>query len=170
VGCGYNLRGLTIVHRCPECECPALQSYLFAISGGEQWRRLPNGVFLLDMLKVRTTLTSLLGCEANAIRFVATCIVQSSKKAGNRSDAAPVMSAIALRDMIRAVALAHFGDASGARAGLRDLRLERSEDVGRIVAALVESGLFTAAEGETPAEFNDMFTLDSLFPETKELT
>lgn len=169
MGCGYNLRGLTIVHRCPECERPALQSYLFAISGGEQWRRLGNGVFLLDRQKVRKTLTALLGCDANAIRFVATCIVQSSKEGGTRSDAPPVMSASALRDKIRAVALAHFGDASGARAGLRDLRLERSEDVGRIVAALVESGLVTAAEGETPSNFDDMFTVESLFPETREL-
>ena len=166
MGCGYNLRGLTIIHRCPECERPALQSYLVAVSGAEQWRRLGNGVFLLDAQKVRTTLTALLGCEANAIRFVATCIVQASKEAGNRSNAPPVMSASALRDMIQAVALAHFGDASGARVGLRDLGLERSEDVGRIVAALIESGLVTAAEGQTPSDFDDMFTLDSLFPET----
>ena len=76
------------------------------------------------------------------------------------------MTARALRDMIRALALAHFGDASRARAGLEELGLARSEDVGRIVAALVESGLVTAAEGESPSDFHGMFTTASLFPET----
>ena len=168
LGCGYNLRGLTIVHRCPECELPALRSYLFTISGGDRWRRLPNGTLLLDMRKVSSVLTELLACDANAIRFVATCIVQASKEAGNPSDVPPLMSARRLRDMIRAVALAHFGDAAQARAGLQNLGLERSEDVGRIVAALIESGLFNAADEESPSDFDGMFTLDTLFPETTE--
>jgi len=164
VRCGYNLRGLTIVHRCPECECPALRSYLFAISGGESWRRLPNGL-LLNAPKVRSTLAALLGCDANAIRFVSTCIAQASREAGNPSDAPAVMSATALRDMIHAIGLAHFGGPGEAREGLRELGLNRSEDVGRIVSALVEAGLVVAGEGESPSDFHGMFTVDDLFPQ-----
>ena len=165
LGCSYNLRGLTIVHRCPECDHPALRSYLLAISGGEPWRRLPGGRLVLDMGKVRSTLSAATGYPANAIRFVATCIVQASRVGGDPSDAPPVMCARPLRDMIRAVAIAHFGAAERARAGLRDLGLERSEDVGCIVAALVEAGLVTAADGESPSDFEGLFTLETLIPD-----
>ena len=166
--CGYNLRGLTVTHRCPECELPALRSYLVALSGGQRWRRMADGTVVLNARKAMEVLTALLGCEANAIRFVGRCIHHASEERTGSSNVKLVVSAKDLCAAIREFALTYFGSVTDARAGLRNLGLTRSEDVGRIVAALVEAGMVSASEGESPSELKGVFTLDTLFPDATE--
>jgi uncharacterized repeat protein (TIGR04138 family) len=108
-------------------------------------------------------LTGLLGYDADAIRFVRTCIHRASEERAGSSNVRPVVSAKHLCEAVPRFALEYFGNATDARAGLHEMGLTRSEDVGRIVAALVEAGLLNASEGDSPSDFRGVFTLDSLF-------
>lgn len=123
---------------------------------------------MLSERRTMDVLTALLRCDANAIRFVRTCIHQGSERQGTGSGGRPVVSAKEVCDAVPKLALVYFGDVSGARAGLRDWGLARSEDVGRIFAALVEAGLVSPPEGGSPSDFRGVFELDTLFPGTTE--
>jgi uncharacterized repeat protein (TIGR04138 family) len=162
-GCGYNLRGLTVVHRCPECERPALRAYVISQSAIAGVTRTGGERALVDERRAFGILAALLGCDANAVRFVRTSASLASRANGGRADAADYVSATALCQAVRTLAVTHFGSAAGALTGLRELGLSRGEDVGRIVAALVEAGFLHPAPESSRSEFNGLFTLDTLF-------
>ena len=75
----------------------------------------------------------------------------------------PGIDAKLLCRSIRAYALFRYGSRDDAVATLRFWRIERGEDLGEIVAALVEGGLLQASENESPHDFAGLFTLNELF-------
>jgi uncharacterized repeat protein (TIGR04138 family) len=165
VRCGYNLRGLTVMHRCPECEHPALRSYLAEVAGLPIKDR--RGDRLLSARRSRIAIAELLGVSVESIVFVQSCIFHASR---GIKDKRPKTHATAkmVCDAVRPIGVAHFGDEPRARKGMQTLKLSRSEDIGRIVAALVEAGLAEANEDDSPVDFAGQFTLESLFPTTEQ--
>jgi uncharacterized repeat protein (TIGR04138 family) len=67
------------------------------------------------------------------------------------------------RDVCRAIAAiapAYFGGRAEAFETLSGWDIRRGEDVGRVVAALVDAGLLLASEEDTPASFEGAFELE----------
>ena len=160
--CGYNLRSLPVTHRCPECEFPVLRSYLAVVAA------IPNPVgrkpLGISDRKAIHFLADLLGCHVHAVTFVRACVDIAWRGSGAPEGRVPHASAKLVCAAVRDLALAHFGGPTRAGERLRDLQLLRSEDVGRVVAALVEAGLVSPSEHDSPADFHGVFTLETLFP------
>jgi uncharacterized repeat protein (TIGR04138 family) len=162
--CGYNLRGLTIVHRCPECEFPAFRSY-FSKTAAMPVKR-PNGDAMISPRRALPVLADLMQVKPEAIALVAACVTRASqivpKPTGRRSHASAKLVCEVLRD----VTLKQNGSEKNARQHLSALGLETGESVGRIVAGLVEAGIVGANENDCPSDFDGLFTLDTLFTDT----
>jgi uncharacterized repeat protein (TIGR04138 family) len=62
----------------------------------------------------------------------------------------------------------YFNDAAEARELLSEWKLTTSEDVGRIVFAMVEAGLLRTAPEDSVRDFDGLFTLDALLVAPKE--
>lgn len=163
--CGYNLRTLAITARCPECGFPALRAFM--VHQVDPQRQLPLQAALPHPLSLQV-LARLLQRNADAVTFVLT-----AKDFGNRNNRGggglrqhpPGINARALCKAIADYALYRYGNRADALATLRFWRIERSEDVGQIVATLVEGGLLTPSQEDSPQDFAGVFTLENLFPD-----
>ena len=162
--CGYNLRTLEITARCPECGFPNLRTYIAAEAG------VAPDVPLNATAVARTAmlvLARLLGRNVDAIHFVASAyrFALRNRPASRGLFATPAsVSAADLCSAIADYALYHDGNRRDAVDTLRFWRIEGGEDVGQIVAGLVEAGLVQPAEGESPADFVGRFKLYELLP------
>ena len=79
------------------------------------------------------------------------------------ASAARVTRHVTGRDVCRAIATiapAYFGGRAKAFETLSGWGIRRGEDVGRVVAALVDAGLLLASEEDTPASFEGAFELE----------
>ena len=153
VQCAYNLRGLTPYLACPECGRPVretIRTVLGTVEGrpAEFVQELHHNV--LDMAAARS------GYPTDAFSFVIDVIACS---AGTGSH----VGARAICDSVREYALEYFNDAEEATELLAAWKLNRSEDVGRVVYALVESGLLTDGPEDRLEHFDSLFMLDTLF-------
>jgi len=165
--CGYNLRGLTFDHNCPECGIPALKSVRFQMK--HRWRDTPEGIAQRE--KSRAALQK--AVEANrhryppdafifvldSMRFAAFC------QAENREGAIP-WTDVGARSVCRALreyARLSCGGEDGATLTLAALAIQSSDDVGNIVYAMVDSGRLAATESDDPSQFVGLFTLENLY-------
>ena len=167
--CGYNLRTLAVIARCPECGYPVLRSLIAFEAGADQ--KAPNPRDPLQSQRVyRTaliTLARLLHRNADSIEFV---ILAHRHARQRRTSSIPPLFRprpvhLAAADLCRACAeyaLERFGNRDDALATFRFWHLERGEDVGEIVAALVEAGLMTAGPSDSPADFHGVCPLADL--------
>jgi uncharacterized repeat protein (TIGR04138 family) len=65
---------------------------------------------------------------------------------------------------LREYALVLFDeDADEARAALKDWNIRSSEDVGKIIFAMIKSGFILPSEGDNLKDFDSIFSLDTLF-------
>jgi uncharacterized repeat protein (TIGR04138 family) len=159
VGCEYNLRGLGVDQRCPECGAPIVQT-LRRILGIV---RPETGAWIRDALV--TVENQRLGavavkadCTVDAVRFLLHAFqVAKGQAGGGRVTAGHVC------DGVRDWANRYFNDTDEAKELLAEWRIACSEDVGRIVFAMVELGHMRAEDGETIRDFDGLFTLDTLF-------
>ncbi|MDQ3440527.1 MAG: hypothetical protein M3478_09280 [Planctomycetota bacterium] len=155
--CRYNLRGLTLDHRCPECGEPVARSVRIAIrlpvpKDGEQSAAQRQ---LIDQLRAAAEIA---GCPADA----AVLVFLASRYARERNPALD-WSARAICAAIRDYTKYAFGGEDGAVLELASRTIRSSEDVGRIVFAMVEAGIFRAGVDDSPDDFQGLFTLEDLF-------
>jgi uncharacterized repeat protein (TIGR04138 family) len=158
--CRYNLRGLTLDDRCPECGELVASSVRLTV-------RLPrpnDGAHaagqreLIDRLHATAEIA---GCPGDAVMLV----FLAMQYVGQR-DGAHDLSARAICAAVRDYTKYAFGGEGGAIVELASRTIHRSEDVGRIVFAMVEAQVFRASDGDSPDQFQDLFTLDTLFTAT----
>jgi uncharacterized repeat protein (TIGR04138 family) len=64
---------------------------------------------------------------------------------------------------VREWAMSYFNDADEAKELLSEWGVRSSEDVGRIIFAMVEVGLARAQTDDRIEQFDELFTLDDLF-------
>jgi uncharacterized repeat protein (TIGR04138 family) len=162
--CEYNVRTLAVTARCPECGFPVLRSFIAAEAGAARGE-------LHDAERVGRTalrvLSRLLRRNVDAIRFV---LLVHQYAMRNGEPATPRLlprrrdvSATELCHRLVEYALDHYGNADDALSTLRFWGVERSEDLGAVVAGLVEAGLMTPGEHDCPADFAGVCDFSDLF-------
>ena len=155
--CGYNLRGLTFDHHCPECGMPVVESIRLIVGDPkpctpEQAQMLEKGRELLNLAAQDSPF------PREAFLFVA----KSVRYAVILAKGPEVTS----RDICRAfrdLAKYMLGGPNKATLTLADWGFTGSEDVGEVLFRMVETGRIQVSEGDSVEQFNDVFTLDNLF-------
>ena len=154
--CGYNLRSLTPGQECPECGTAIMETLkqaarglLRGATGGPEFYRRA----LIAPAAERS------GCTVDGVLFVADAMTQALRDRGARVTAADVCRGV------HSYTHHYFNDAEEARDLLTEWKVCRSEDVGRVVFALIDAGLVEALPGESSRDFENRFTLETLLEE-----
>jgi 2-amino-4-hydroxy-6-hydroxymethyldihydropteridine diphosphokinase len=163
VGCGYDLRGLPARHVCPECGRPTTDSLR-----PERFEPpMPvesDDPFAGDVRLVRSHVAGVArecGCAQQAVLLVLDAIaIANAKSADDRG--AKRVNAGALVASLRKLALELFdGDSDMAAAKLEAWGVKRSEDVGRIVTALIGARRLKPSAADRAEDFNGLFEIST---------
>ena len=144
--CGYNLRGLTTAHDCPECGESAMRTLRWA------GRDLSRRAMAFQIAQAS-------GYPIDAVLIVHDAVAHTLATAfdkGRHTTARDVC------DGFLAFAHAYFHDAAEAADLLSEWKLNRSEDVGRIVWAMVNAGVLKQSPDDAPEDFDGLFTPDDV--------
>ena len=170
--CRYDLFGLPAQGDCPECGNSVFRSALVAA------RNLPDAGDLHHAPASRVPFAFIreqLGYPIDAFLFVSdftgiawegTILASLASRQKVRHARAAEYGA-GLREFrtgLRDFALNYFGDAPTATAALAAWGVRDSADFGRIVFHLVFAGAVKVSEEDSLADFNNLFTLATLFP------
>jgi uncharacterized repeat protein (TIGR04138 family) len=153
--CGYNLRGLRFDGNCPECGEEITRTLGLISTVREQAKEI-------EYRKARSVLVPVAkaaGVAVDAVHFFLDAWRMAFRRGLNPSTAADVC------EVVRDHALAYFNDVEEARELLADWGIRRSEDLGRIVFALVDAGMLRAEPGESVRDFDGLFMLETLLSE-----
>jgi uncharacterized repeat protein (TIGR04138 family) len=158
VHCGYNLRSLTFDHNCPECGRPVLESVRLVMKRMPPRTPQERKAWEDDAAQLRAAIKGS-GYPPDAFVFVigATRYAFLTKAVGASITARDVC------DAVRDYARLRLGGAHAATLRLSDWKIFRSEDVGRIIFRMVETGRLRASPEDSPEQFNGLFTLETLF-------
>ena len=155
MSCGYNLRGLAINGRCPECAKPVIDSVRDAERAGES---IESHLYRQIMQPVAEKA----GYTVDAVMFVADAMKKVAQRAAATRGPRSHVNAREVCDGLRELAMSYFNDADEARELLAEWGIRRSEDVGAIVFALVASGHGAKSDADQQSDFDGLFTLDTL--------
>jgi uncharacterized repeat protein (TIGR04138 family) len=158
VKCGYDLHGLPGDTRCPECGTPVL------------WTAMQLARMLTEDVDgdpadhpsrqpfnfVRETL----GYPIDAFLFVLDALRIAVEQNQKQPRPSPPVRAAALCEVAQELAFKYFGSESEARAVFLDWNIRTSDDLGRIVWAMVRGGVMHAQPGDTPEQFNGLFDIE----------
>ena len=154
--CGYNLRGLTSGHDCPECGHPVMESLEWAAQfSPEEW----EAGELLSRAQA-FPIAQLTGYPIDAVLFVNDVVNHAMHRLG--SDGRNQVGAPEICAAVRSFAGRYFNNAAEALNLLCEWELRRSEDVGRIVWAMADAGWIERSPGDSPEDFAGIFTLDDV--------
>ena len=152
--CGYNLRGLTYDHACPERGRHALNPLRFYI-GFPYEAGTDHGDQVMRTKRALDDASDASGFSLEACWLVR-CAATYAMRYGGYQEPIP---ANVLCQALREYARLHYGGMSQAIMHLGVLGISRSEDVGRIVHALVLAGLLQNPPADAGGDFHGMFTL-----------
>jgi uncharacterized repeat protein (TIGR04138 family) len=163
--CGYNLRTLAIDGNCPECNCPVAKSIQLVPPDAPD--ELQDLKFVLKRRPFES-IAHAADCTVDAVMIVMDAFRRAQAVYGGRAFLTRdfVKRHVTARQVCEALrdhAMAYFNDEAEAKELLAEWGIWRSEDVGRIIFAMVDSGQFGAQEGESVHDFDGLFTLDTLF-------
>ncbi len=147
--CQYNLRGLTLDGKCPECSQPVSDSYRAAMA--EDPESCWDVAVALKRQWVADAMSAA-GYPADAGLFLIGAL-QNTRTDSRRAE--DVCNAV------RDYAAWYFNDQNEAVDLLNEWGLKSSEDVGRVLGALADVGLIE--EDVSVADFAGLFTLENLF-------
>ena len=162
--CQYNLRGLSPDAKCPECGVPIVVTlehpFVACLPQHDDIRRYLRTKPYMKAAEVS-------GCAVDAVMFVYDAVRTASwmrKQSGSVPASTPSqLSARQICDGFRAHAKWYFNDEAEARDLLNEWGLRSSEDVGKVIFAMIESGRLRASPGDLPSEFARIFTLENIF-------
>ena len=157
--CGYNLRGLAVAGRCPECGALVIGSVRNAEA---------NDLGLYERLRrsLAKALAERLGYPADAVMFVADACTYSTKGDEAGTGRPPPLDAAGACGAVRRFAATYFHSPDEAVKLLGAWGIAGSEDVGRIVVALAAAGWFEVVPGLNEADFAGRFETATLFHRT----
>jgi uncharacterized repeat protein (TIGR04138 family) len=155
--CGYNLRGICVTGVCPECAKPIIDTI----------NSLPLPLLHPKREQIQNECRLLyapvakgLGCPIDALFFLVDAPSFTRGMIRSRQHVTSVELCFGLREY----ALVLFDeDADEARAALKDWNIRSSEDVGKIIFAMIKSGFILPSEGDNLKDFDSIFSLDTLF-------
>jgi uncharacterized repeat protein (TIGR04138 family) len=159
IHCYYNLRGLTLDHNCPECGRPVLDSLRLVIRPPAPRTREELAEFAERGAQLRAAIK---GSEypVEAFSFMLGAIRYALLRQGPGGGGA---GAREICDAVRDYGRLRLNGESGAVRRLGEWKIHRSEDVGRIIFRMAETGRVRLSPGDTPEEFAGLFTLENLF-------
>jgi 2-amino-4-hydroxy-6-hydroxymethyldihydropteridine diphosphokinase len=163
IGCGYDLRGLPARHVCPECGRPTTDSI-------KPERFEPpkptesDDPFAGDVRLVRSHMAGVArecGCAQQAVLLVLDAIaLANSNSAGDRGP--KHVEARVLVESLKELALELFdGKRDVAAAKLEAWGIKRSEDIGRIVTALIGARRLVPSATDRAEDFNGLFEIST---------
>jgi predicted RNA-binding Zn-ribbon protein involved in translation (DUF1610 family) len=166
VRCGYNLRGLTPRHRCPECGLPILRSLLDVLRDdltpdADELQRVLRGIF--------DSVATGVGYPASALIMIChawmSAAYTTDLSANLADSSAERPTAVQVCLAVRDIAIDYFGGTEEAKLGLAAWRICRSGDIGWVLMTLIDVGVVDGAIGKLAEEYDGLFTLESLFAE-----
>jgi uncharacterized repeat protein (TIGR04138 family) len=158
IACGYNLRGLTTSDNCPECGRPAIETVDAGADAQESDQvELAQRARALEVAEAS-------GYGVDAVLFVSAALnyTLSHVRREEQEHVTAKDVCAGFREYVRM----YFNDAAEAVDLLSEWGLRGSDDVGRIVFAMVETGQAKSADGDRPEDFAGVFTLDDLARDT----
>jgi uncharacterized repeat protein (TIGR04138 family) len=159
-GCGYNLRGLTLHHRCPECGMPALESIRFSITRKyNQSAESLEALWRVGAAIKAATMES--GYSGHAFVFVRD--VLSFARLARADEDSRSVNAVRICKALKEYAEIHFGGEDKAVVALARMKIRQSEDVGRVIFAMVDQKLLIAEAEDSLEAFAGLFTLENLY-------
>jgi uncharacterized repeat protein (TIGR04138 family) len=149
VGCLYNLRGLPVRHQCPECGRPIADTLEPARLEPERYAHPHDKAeqFAAEH-----------GFAPEAVSLVIDAMLDAVADLAEGEHA----TARQIADAFVEAARARFWDAPAVPA-IEGWGIRRSEDVGRIVFAMVRAGWFAPSTGDREEDFNGLFVTSKLF-------
>jgi uncharacterized repeat protein (TIGR04138 family) len=163
VGCGYNLRGLPVRHICPECgraTTDTIDPEQFELFCGDSpFRDDPR------LEEVRGFAEGL-GYAPEAVLLVSEALQEVADRYPERDGRQlerDVSARLLVEELIEVVRALFWGDDAAASEALLRWGITSSEDIGRIVFAMVNVRSCTASEGDRPEDFNGLFVTTALF-------
>ncbi|HEV2295742.1 MAG TPA: hypothetical protein VGR35_17980 [Tepidisphaeraceae bacterium] len=155
--CGYNLRGLSYDHACPECGRAVCESTRLTF-------QLPTEVTpqgrdeLFRVHKGLADASDACGFSTQACWVVDCGVSYAAMQAGQPRQA---ISAGEVCRGLREYARLHYGGLARGMFQLDAMGIRCSEDVGEIVYALVVAGLVLESPDDSRAAFAGLFTLEN---------
>jgi uncharacterized repeat protein (TIGR04138 family) len=154
IHCTYNLRGLTFDGRCPECGAKVWESAITDV-------RLSQDASYWQRAKRFEKLAADTGYPVDAFMLVADVMGGAVQDLKNQNDAQHI-DARALIDYFQRFCVFYFNDENEAHDLLTGWKLTTSEDVGRVVFAMVDAGMLKREPNDQLSDFNALWTIDRL--------
>jgi len=158
--CGLELPDALVGRNCPECGQAILRSALWSAPAVPEDAENPNEH---PSRKPYAIIARNLGYPIDAFFFVGDAVRFAQQRAFGSRRSGVQVTARQLCAGVRDFAIGCFGDAAEARAVLRHWNIQRSEDIGRIVALLIEAVMLRTSEVMAEKEFAGISSLDDLF-------
>jgi len=149
--CQYNLRGLTLGGKCPECGQSVSESFNKAMAED------PEGCWDVAVALRREWVADAMtvaGYPADAGLFLIGALQMTRTQSRRAED---------ICNAVRDYAAWYFNDRDEALDLLKEWRLSSSEDVGRVLSVLADADLIEADANQSSADFAGRFTLENLF-------
>jgi uncharacterized repeat protein (TIGR04138 family) len=160
--CGYNLRGLTGKHRCPECGLRIWRTLMRTINESLRFNSNELEMVLREPFEAITTDYSvnvpMLVCDGwMQVWEPLSDDVQDLEIERTSKPAKLVCRAV------RELAIHYFSGPDQAKLGLQAWKIQNSDDIGRIVAALAENKLIDFSSEYKSDEFDGLCNLEQMF-------
>lgn len=157
--CDYDLRGLRSDGRCPECGT-AIADTIRATQG-----RIPQIASILERAYLQHVMEPQ-GCTVDAALFTLAVIRFAQRKTPQELPPSAQeprhLTAAEVVATLREYALGYFNDRAEAVDLLSEWKLRTGEELGRVVAALIEAGYLILDQSDDVGQFEGLFTLDTL--------
>ena len=155
--CAYNLRGLSLTGKCPEC-AESIQNSLVSATSGLA-RLLDEDIRNVALRSRFQGVAKKIGCSTDGLMFVLGALRAASQwKEGKEYDANHVCMAVRIH------AINYFNNKEEARDLLSSWGLTCGEDIGKIIFGLVERGMIQKSEDDKLEQFSGLFDLNQIFP------
>jgi uncharacterized repeat protein (TIGR04138 family) len=160
VACGYNLRTLPIEGLCPECGQPVLKT-LQAVPACEDEEL--DDLLLAHQRKRYESIATKAGCTVDAVQVVRDVCHHAAAQTTAFGAEQRHVSAREVCDALAKHVRYYFEDLAEGKELLAEWGIRTSEDMGRIVFAMVEAKWMEARPEDSESDFAGLFTLDTLF-------
>jgi uncharacterized repeat protein (TIGR04138 family) len=151
--CGYNLRGLPVGHRCPECGKPAPPGIATAVD-----------LEALQREAAAAPIAAAVGCTVDALLFVLDCYrLADELKSRSFWTGAKAVTADEICCAARLLVREHFKDQMEAVEQLDSWGIHTTADIGRIVHELVVQGYLWKSREYRGQDLGREFTVAELF-------
>jgi uncharacterized repeat protein (TIGR04138 family) len=162
IQCGYNLRGLGLNLNCPECGWPVSHTWTATKAKSHVGFEEIADEIILDWITAGADAAAI---PVDGVRFVLDAIgfFPSGHRTGPLDDkGARHLSDLDVCTAVREYARFYFSDPDEARECLAEWHVRTSEDVGAIIAAMVDAGIIAPSSQDSRQAYQGVFKFEDL--------